>query len=288
VQRRPEGVWPVDVDYVDLYDKTTAVGKAAAKYGDAVIVGIARNAMPYLANTLECVREAVPQFRDCKMFIYENDSTDGTAEYLDEFAANNDWLTVQHDTLGGEDARGFEPERTVRLAKCRNVCLEWVRANAPTAHWVIVLDLDPHGGFSPDGIFNSIGWLAKKATQPCVRRPAGMASFSLWAEEQDGGKSPPRIAGYDSWAARMNWWRDRRDEIGFAWFSMLLFPVGAPPVPMNSAFGGLCVYMAEAFLAPGVAYEGSDCEHVPLHRSMQAAGYQLYINPGSRYIAHWQ
>jgi len=287
VLRRPEDVWPVDKEFQDSYDRMVALGRETAKHGDAVIVGIARNAMPHLTNTLALVAEAVPQFRSCRMFVYENDSTDYTADRLDWFAGQHQWLTVEHDTLGGIDSRGFEPERTVRLAHCRNKCMEWVRANAPQATWVIVLDLDPHGGFSVDGVFNSIGWLASKATEPSVRRPAGMASFSLWAEHKDEGQ-PPHIAQYDSWAARPNWWRDRRDEIGFAWFSMLLFPVGAPPVPMNSAFGGLCVYTAEAFLAPGVRYEGGDCEHVFLHRHMAAAGYQLYINPGSRYIAHWQ
>lgn len=278
---RLEEFWPVDTEFGDSYSRMTTVGKETARQGDAVIVGIARNAMPYLHNTLRLVAEAVPQFRSCRMYVFENDSTDGTDGYLDAFAADNPWLTVEHDTLGGPDARGFEPERTVRLAGCRNKCLEWVRANAPGVTWVIVLDLDPHGGFSPDGIFNSIGWLSAKATQ----RPAGMASFSLYAEHT-APDAPPRIAQYDSWAARLNWWRDRREEIGFGWFSMLLFPVGAPPVPMNSAFGGLAVYMAEAILAPGVEYSGGDCEHVHLHRRMHEAGYQLFINPGSRYFAY--
>jgi hypothetical protein len=64
---------------------------------------------------------------------------------------------------------------------------------------------------------------------------------------------------------------------------MLMPPVGSDPIPMNSAFGGLCLYRREAYLA-GV-YEGGDCEHVSLHRSMQRAGYQLFLNPGSRYVA---
>ena len=285
--RRPEEVWPVGTDYTDQYTSMVATGLAAARHGSAVIVGIARNAMPYLANTMALVAEVVPSFSSCRMYIYENDSTDGTGEFLDAFAAENPWLVVEHDTLGGIDSRGFEPERTVRLAHCRNKCLEWVRATAPKASWVIVLDLDPHGGFSVDGVYNSIGWLQTKSTESAVARPAGMASFSLWAEHREEGM-PPHIAQYDSWAARLNWWRDRRDEIGFAWFSMLLFPVGSPPVPMNSAFGGLCVYSGEAFLSAGVRYDGGDCEHVSLHRRMHEAGYQLYLNPGSRYIAHWQ
>ena len=69
-------------------------------------------------------------------------------------------------------------------------------------------------------------------------------------------------------------------------FALLLYPVGAPPVAFNSAFGGLCVYATEASLAGG--YSGEDCEHVPHHRRMRGAGWQLYLNPGSRYIAIWE
>jgi len=284
---RPEDVWPVDREYEELYASMTAVGREAARHGDAVILSIARNAMPHLANTLELVAEVAPRFRSCRMYVYENDSVDGTADCLDAFAGRHPWATVEHGVIGGPDSRGFEPERTVRLAACRNKCLEWARGNVPSATWVIVLDVDPHHGFSPDGVLNSVGWLVTKRTEPAVLRAAGMASFSLWAESQGEGK-PPQIAHYDAYAARPNWWRDRREEIGFGWFSMLLFPVGSPPVAMNSAFGGLAVYEGSAILAPGVRYEGGDCEHVPLHRSMRRAGFQMFLNPGSRYIAHWQ
>ena len=284
---RPEDVWHNDEEWLDLYHSKVAKGRAAAAVGDAVIVGIARNALPYLPNTLSLMAEVRSAFRSCKAYIYENDSTDGTAACLDVFAAGNQWLTVEHDTLGGRDSRGFEPERTIRLAGCRNKCLEWVRKNAASATWVVVLDLDPHYGFSVDGVLNSIAWLEEKLTEPSVLKPAGMASASLWAEHREPGQ-PPAVAQYDSWAARLNWWRDRRNDIGFGWFSMLILQVGSPPVRMNSAFGGLAVYATEAFLAPGVKYVGGDCEHVALHRSMQEAGYQLWLNPGSRYIAYWQ
>jgi hypothetical protein len=46
--------------------------------------------------------------------------------------------------------------------------------------------------------------------------------------------------------------------------------------------------MGEAILPTSVRYVGGDCEHVFLHRHISAAGYQLFLNPGSRYIAHWQ
>jgi hypothetical protein len=55
---------------------------------------------------------------------------------------------------------------------------------------------------------------------------------------------------------------------------------------MNSAFGGLAVYQTKAFLSGG--YTGEDCEHVGHHRRMREAGYQMWLNPGCRYIAVWE
>jgi len=244
-----------------------------------VIVAIARNSLPALANTLPLITMVKRAFKDCRMYFWENDSEDATAAVLDKYAEIEPGVTVEHGTLGGIDSRGFEKERTERLAYCRNKCLEWVRANAADTTWTIVFDTDPAGGFSPDGVFNSIGWLGSMMAGGCPLQPGGMASYSL-------ARYPNGIAHYDAWAARpVCWWRDRREEIGMNWFWQFLPPVGSPPCPMNSVFGGLAVYQTKAFLSGG--YSGEDCEHVPHHRRMREAGYQMYLNPGCRYIAVW-
>lgn len=280
----PEQVWPVDRDFEAEYRGKVRVGSQIASSLNATIVAIARNAMPHLPNTLELVSQAQRLFNACRLYVYENDSTDDTASVLDAYAATRSWVTVEHETLGVCDGRGFEKERTRRLAACRTKCQDWVRSHAPHTSWTIVLDMDPHHGFSVDGICNSIAWLSSLQTQPCAADPGAMASYSLYTTANEDGSRG--IAGYDSWAARLNWWDDRRDQIGFAWFSTLLPPVGSPPFPMNSAFGGLCVYRTPAYLAG--RYSGEDCEHVPFHKTMREAGYQLYLNPGCRYIAIWQ
>jgi len=273
--RRPEDFW--DVDYFDSYKEHVEFGRVEARRQKLAIVSICRNAMPYLRNTLALVDELAGLWRDCSLYVYENDSTDETAAVLDDFAIRQ-WVTVKHDTLGGEDSRGFEPERTVRLAKCRTRCQEWVRRNAADANYVMVLDADPHGGFSVDGVLNSLGWFCEMLGESFHRRePGAMASHSLYVREEQGGYG---VAAYDAWAGRLSWWEDRREH---NWFHMLMPPVGSEPIPMNSAFGGLCLYRREAYLA-GI-YEGGDCEHVFHHKAMQKAGYQLFLNPGSRYVA---
>jgi len=283
---RPEDIWAVDEDCAEDYLRNVDLGRRMARDLPACAVGIARNAMPYLPNTLALVEEVAAGFRDFRMYVYENDSLDETAQVLDDFAASHPWFTVKHDTLGGIDSRGFEPDRTVRLAHCRNQCHDHVRTAAYDTTYTIVLDLDPHRGFSVDGVFNSVACMGMLPGSLNTRKAGAMASYSLWSEPTDGGRG---AAHYDSWAARPTcWWKDRKEIVGFTWFSSFLPPVGSRPMAMNSAFGGLCVYTTEAFLAAGPRpYEGGDCEHVVLHRKMHAAGYQLYLNPGCRYIAHW-
>lgn len=280
--RRPEDIWPVDDEYAEDYARKVRIGRETAAGLSACIVGIARNAMPHLPNTLALVDEVAAGFRKCRAFFYENDSEDGTAATLDHFAIRQ-WVDVVHEWLGVDDDRGvFNSSRTDRLARCRNICLEWVRSHARDATWTIVLDMDPHGGFSVDGVFHSIACLADRDLSFAATRAGGMASYSLYLLR--GENDLPHIAHYDAWAARpLCWWRDRRDEIGMAWFSQFLPPVGAPVVPMNSAFGGLAVYHTRAYLSGG--YSGGDCEHVAHHKKMRQAGWQMYLNPGCRYFA---
>lgn len=286
---RPEQVWPVEDAYKPLYSRYCEFGQQLAKNSRLAVVAIARNAMPHLANTLPLIDETAAHFAGASVYVYENDSVDDTAEVLDAFAATRPTVVVEHETLGEEDTRGFEEGRTVRLARCRNKCLAWLSANAANHAYTLVLDLDPHGGFSPDGILNSLGWIAEYAGSNWSNASVGgMASFSLYCQRQENGEIG--IAQYDAWSMRLNFWEDRRDVGGgMRWAHFLMPPVGSPPIPMNSAFGGACLYRTEALLSgqySGIGVDGKeDCEHVALHKSMRASGYQMYLNPGSRYVA---
>jgi len=280
--RRPEDIWPVAPSYAQSYADHVAFGRDEARRRRLAVVSICRGAMPHLTNTLALVEELGGMWRDCQYFVFQNDSTDGTAEALDEFASLRPWMTVEHATLDREDLRGFQPERTVRLAEYRSRCQEWVRERAKAFDYVAVLDTDPHGGFSPEGVLNSLGWFCEyigRTLRPLD--PGAMASHSLFVSRTTkDGKPAIGLAAYDAYAARLSWWEDLRMH---DWFHALLLPVGSQPVPMNSAFGGLCLYRRDAYLA--LKYGGGDCEHVIAHRAMKEAGYQLWLNPGCRYVA---
>jgi hypothetical protein len=280
---RPEDIWQIEERYLAAYGEYCERGLQAARRSKLAVVAIARTAMPHLANTLPLIDELVGHFGSRAVFFYENDSTDDTGGVLDRWAGEWAWCEVRRETLGGPDTRGFEPDRTVRLARCRTICQEWVAANARDADYTLVLDIDPHGGFSPQGILNSVGWLLESGPTA-----GGMASNSMFVHKNENGDI--LVAQYDAWAMRMNWWEDRRSAPGgMRWAHLLMPPVGSPPFPINSAFGGACLYRTAAFLAGrygGIGVDGQpDCEHVALHRTMREHGYQLHLNPSSRYVA---
>lgn len=280
---KPEDFWTVEKDYAPAYEKYVSLGAETASRSKVAIVAIARNAMPHLQNTLPLIDSLAGKFKSAVMYVLENDSDDDTPQALDNFASTRQWVNVEHDTLHRPDYRGFEPERTVALAEYRNKCRLWVEHHAPDSDYVVVLDMDPHGGFSVDGVMNSVGWLCdmqSRTNRDCG--VGGMASQSLLVVTRNGQHE---FAHYDAFAARLNWWEDRREKMTYLWLHTLILPVGSPPVRMNSAFGGLAVYRSEAFLAPGVHYAGGDCEHVLLHKSMASAGFGMWLNPGCRYAA---
>lgn len=272
----PLMIHPIDNEYLESFRQNVVAGMALTRGQTINVVAIARNACPYIVNTFRCIDSMRPYFGALRFYAFENDSTDDTAIDLDLYAASREGAVVEHDTLRRPDFRGFEPERTVALAEYRNRCRDYVARHWSDAPWTVVIDMDPHGGFLPDGVFNSIYWLAQ------YPKAGAMASYSILRRNDDDGGH--LWAHYDAFAARpMSWWRDRRQEIGQTWLHHWIPPVGAPPTRMNSAFGGLCVYRTEAYLAG--RYSGGDCEHVQFHRRMAEAGWELYLNPGSVYAA---
>lgn len=263
---------PPDPEFVDGYHARIAAGRLFAARSAVAMVAICRNAMPWLDRTLQLVEQTGRMFGRWEAFIYENDSTDGTKEALAEWA---DGKTRQASlNVNGRPHLNhtIEEERTWALAEYRTACQAWVRAGRHF-DWVIVFDTDPWGGWSVDGVANSIGWLADPASPHYGG--AAMASYS-WAEARQ--PSGPMAIHYDAFAARMNHWQ-RRDQ---NWFHLWHPPVGSTPVPFRSAFGQLAVYKARDYLAG--TYTGEDCEHVTFHRSI---GRPMWLNPSSRCVSFW-
>ena len=266
---------PPDEEFSEEYARRVKLGLQAAERRSVAFVAICRNAMPFLPFTLQRVEQAAKMFRHAWAFIYENDSTDETKDFLTYWKDQGPDRACSLRSFGRPHLNFTKShERTHALAEYRNQCRLWV-ATETSADYVVVFDADPWGGFSVDGIANTIGHLEDFDE---YQNASGMASYS-WCEWGPPVWSQPTICHYDAWACRWNWWQERQNMV---WFHLWHPPVGSPPVRMNSAFGQLAVYRAADYIAG--QYKGGDCEHVPFHKSL---GGDFYLNPSSRVVSFW-
>lgn len=271
-----ELVLPPEPEFEADYRLMTGLGREAAAARSVAFVAICRNAMPFLPMTIARIEQAGGMFRDWRAYVFENDSADSTKDTLSDWSAGSEGRVVVSLQSNGRPHLNFTKanERTIALAEYRDQCRAWVE-NETSADYVVVFDTDSWGGFSVDGLANSIGHLER---DPEFASASGMASYS-WCVWGQPIWQRPTACHYDGWAFRWTWWKERQD---MTWFHLWHPPVGSRPIRVNSAFGQLAVYRGSHFVRG--RYAGHDCEHVPFHRSLPGP---MYLNPSSRVVSFW-
>lgn len=265
----PDVLLPPDEEFVEDYRLAVARGRELAANRTVALVAICRNAMPWLPRTLGLVEETGAMFKEWKAFVFENDSQDDTKAALAAWSDHNQRHVSLNINHRPHLSHTTSQERTIALAEYRSQCQEWVRFQRPRPDYTVVFDTDAWCGWSIDGVATSVYHMEDDESW------YGLASYS-WANH--GGTA----IHYDAWAARLNHWR-QRDQL---WFHHWHPAVGSPPIEFNSAFGQLAVYDTRHYLAG--TYDGSDCEHVGLHRSIkEGSGLRLGLNPSSRCVSFW-
>lgn len=271
----PDVLAPVESEWLDDFSAAAAEGREIAGRSSVVFIGLARSIADVLPFSILRIKLIASAFADWHVVIVENDSTDNTRALLQAWElADPDRVRASCWDFGHEHLHGFESLRVERYAQYRNTGRILAQQLAPDADYVIVLDLDAWGGYSQSGVCNSLAWLNRIPTAGC------MASVSLF--EIRDQFDVVHLCHYDQWAFRWESWTTRIRE----WFTRWIPPIGSPPMLVRSAFGGLAVYKATPFFA-GEYQGGPDIEHVGLHRSLKALGYDVYLNSSSRVTMHW-
>jgi hypothetical protein len=270
-QHRPDALLPPDPEFAEDYANALVAGREFAAEAGVAIVGICRNAMPFLPQTLGLIEETGSMFRSWSAFLFENDSEDGTKEVLSSWTDGRQRHASLNINQRPHLNHTIAQERTVALAEYREQCQHWVRQCEPV-DYVIVVDTDPWGGWSVDGVMTSIAHMTWDQSW------YGLASYS-WAEVNT--PQGPMPIHYDAFAGRLGGWQKRDQQ----WFHHWHPRVGGPPIEFHSAFGQLAVYQADDYLSG--RYTGEDCEHVCLHRSIKQRNTRLGLNPSSRCVSFW-
>jgi hypothetical protein len=243
---------------------------------EVLITGVARNCGRTVRQDIARLRSAFSSARAIKFFIVESDSNDQTVEELKRLSRASDEVTF---LSLGPLCRQI-PQRTKRIAFCRNHYLAQIRSNPrfSLASYIVIADFDGINGY-----------LNEKAVSSCWT--AGVDWDVCTANQKD--------YYYDVWALRHPTWCpgdcweeyralcdliDRNQALEVAVHSkMLHIEEGAKPIEVDSAFGGLAIYKRAALLVSRYEATSEDgatvCEHVPLHQAIRRVGYRIFINP---------
>lgn len=278
----PEHFWRPIREFSTPYAVTVGHGISWLTSQHVAIVGLARNCAGPLTLNLELLEKFGRIAKSWRLHIEANDCVDDTLRVLTEFSQTHARMTFRYQDLGHRQfGAEFQGSRTEAMAMHRAACQQWVRSLQQPPDLVLVVDFDLWGGWNEHGLLNGLGWLWQ------MPEAFGMASVSLLQHDFGAGVN---WYHYDLWALRgvgqsgcyFDTYQNGYGGFGYSWMP----PVGSPPVLVSSAFGGMAVYRAADYLAG--AYDGSDCEHVPFHRSIaEATGKRFYLCPGMRTVATW-
>jgi hypothetical protein len=252
-------VFPAAAGRQDWWLRNIELGVEAMADLSVVIGGCVRDAAPRLLENKIALLELAGLFGSARFVFFENDSTDATPAILREWQTADDRvtaITMQRHDPKNPTARCLK--RADRMAGYRNIVQSEIREQHAQADYVLLVDPDVFA-WSWRGIAVSF---ARRNSWDFVGSNSLMFRYGKWVY-------------FDSWAYRPYSSFYAQDS---AAVNNLSFVRGDDFLPVSSCFGGIGIYRTPAFLS--ASYDGSDCEHVCLHRKMAHNGFgRLFLNP---------
>jgi hypothetical protein len=255
----PEDTFLCAVKDRAAYTEAVRRGADIAKEMQVAILMLARDVGRRLDNTIQYVEATGDLFKQYAVQIVENDSIDDTRRRLLDWGQANP--RVRHKAYKLQRKKWGMTRHASRgsaMAEYRNRCKELAEVFIKTADAVLVVDSDLYG-WSLDGICHTF------------------SKWGSWDGVLSNGirkTSSGKWRMVDAWAFREKTWHAKDyDEV-----KKMVPKRGEEWWRVNSAFGGVGIYTAEAYSA--ARYIGGDCEHVKFHRSMMLKGHnRIYLNP---------
>jgi len=264
----PEALFKTRKEDYAVYESRIQRGFSTAFSSNLVICGLARDIRPYISYLYNRVLHLGSFFKDYSVVIVENDSIDGTREELEKIQqTNHRWMIIGEKQGKIRHCQDKSLRRRIDMAFYRNQYLNFVNAHygkplypdIPT--YMIILDTDLLGGYSYEGVLNSIGY---------EQQWDFIGSNGLLFRKRDNRFE--RLF-YDTWAFRKygSW-----NDIGKAG-NLFLWERGDEPERVFSCFGGCGIYKWDSI--KNLRYNETDCDCVTLHKQMIENGKYLFMNP---------
>lgn len=236
-----------------------ALGRKIMLKHKVVICGISRDNADQLP--IEEIEETGKLFEDYRVIVFENDSTDGTKDLLNQWKNKNN-----HVTILSKDYHCEKRPNIAFLAKCRNKYLKELQKH--TYHdfdILLVVDMDMKYGWDINGLFDSF------------------SKIDQWDAVGSNGVYTKDGKMWDMFAFRNEEFPETPHNPHY-WTEIVPagqkhYCVGTQLIPVDSCFGGLAVYKRR--FINGCKYQSpdGDCEHISFHRHFKNNGGRIFMNP---------
>ena len=248
------------------------------------VCGLTRESASYIRKEVTRLNNLFPSDVEVVWHVVESDSQDSTLRELEKLSTS--LANFTYSSLG--QLAEVIPDRTSRLAACRNKYLDWLNSLEKKPKYLLILDLDRAN--------SKLTWNKIRA---CLM--LDLDWDAVFANQK---------FYYDILALRCSTWNDcdpfaqaaslekmgfsSRDAIRLAVTDkMVSIPKTSRPIPVESAFGGAGIYKIESlsrtFRYSGAMSASKVSEHVPFHAAMVKGGRALFMVPmfyNAKYSEH--
>ena len=236
------------------------------------ILGTCQNVETFLPHVLSNLSTIASWWKECKIVVYENDSTDNTSALLHEWKAKGGHIEIVQET----DLNLRYPNRVDRLAYIRNRLLHYI---PPYFDYMLMVDMDdvfvkPVQKASFDACFELSSWGVMTAATDWY--------YDIWALRV------PNLIEFDCWTKYYRLLNNGVSEKQAKFDAIEKFKeimtYQRGVLLIHSAFNAGALYKVSAIHPccrySGKSAEGLDiCEHVPFQQCLRSHGTRILFNP---------
>lgn len=280
----PKAVQIVQEDLL-LYNKKVEKGREYTSNSTIVIAGLLQNGFYLIPQLKERCLQIISKFRDYRIIILENNSSDNSRKQLLEWTIEDNNVSILCQdaySINAEECDIFSniqndhspmPNRIQRMSYLRNIYMEHIQHYYKEFDYLCVMDFDLEGELYIDGLLQSVYLLKDEKYD-------GVTCNGMLLRGDEGND----FVYYDSFAhVELNETELITDMAAkskhdyYVHTNMThLYSSQMIPDRVRSAFGGLAIYNMKAVIYHRYNYSQTflTCEHTFFHDKLK-----LIVNP---------
>lgn len=244
-----------------------------------IICGLARDCEKNLAENIKWIKYLCSLFKDYKIVIVENDSTDNTRKVLLDWAKIDNKVYILGCQINAEKCNlglnktlssfDVSQNRIKKMVYLRNLYINFINSLKQQFKYTMVIDPDINGMFYIDGIINTMYHMKNNPEIDAIAANGINVIHNTYYDSFAYIPKDKKELYYKSMADKLL----NDMEVQF-----LNFKNKYKLHKVKSAFAGVCIYRTASILNSRAKYDyssvGYSCEHTYFNKNMN-----VYINP---------